>query len=142
MLQFQGLMNHFLETQQQVMLAYLHGSRNGVSPSKEVSSGTTPDSALFQAMEGGTLPSPALIPPTEESLSTGVQSLTENTNVDGSRPILSIDQISQNLVEMISERTGYPPDMFDLDANLEADLGIDSIKRVEILGAFLHAHSS
>ena len=30
--------------------------------------------------------------------------------------------------------------MLDLDLDIEADLGIDSIKRVEILGAFQQAH--
>ncbi len=40
------------------------------------------------------------------------------------------------LLQVASERTGYPPDMLGLDLNMEADLGIDSIKRVEILGAF------
>ena len=39
------------------------------------------------------------------------------------------------LVKIASERTGYEPDMLDLDAAIEADLGIDSIKRVEILTA-------
>ena len=44
--------------------------------------------------------------------------------------------VADALIGMISERTGYPPEMLDLDLNIEADLGIDSIKRVEILGAF------
>ena len=39
------------------------------------------------------------------------------------------------LVQIASERTGYEPEMLDLDAGIEADLGIDSIKRVEILTA-------
>ncbi len=39
------------------------------------------------------------------------------------------------LIRLVSERTGYPAEMLDLDLNLEADLGIDSIKRVEILGS-------
>jgi acyl transferase domain-containing protein/NAD(P)H-dependent flavin oxidoreductase YrpB (nitropropane dioxygenase family)/NAD(P)-dependent dehydrogenase (short-subunit alcohol dehydrogenase family) len=39
------------------------------------------------------------------------------------------------LLAIVSERTGYPMEMLDLDLDLEADLGIDSIKRVEILGA-------
>ena len=34
----------------------------------------------------------------------------------------------------MSERTGYPAEMLELDADLEGDLGIDSIKRVEIAG--------
>jgi acyl carrier protein/NADP-dependent 3-hydroxy acid dehydrogenase YdfG len=43
------------------------------------------------------------------------------------------------LLGIVAERTGYPTDMLGLDADLEADLGIDSIKRVEILGALRKA---
>jgi acyl transferase domain-containing protein len=39
------------------------------------------------------------------------------------------------LLHLVSERTGYPLEMLDLDLDLEADLSIDSIKRLEILGA-------
>jgi len=46
---------------------------------------------------------------------------------------------NDRLLEIVSQRTGYPSDMLDLDANLEADLGIDSIKRVEVIGAFRRA---
>jgi len=37
------------------------------------------------------------------------------------------------MIEIVSELTGYPSDMLGLDMDIEADLGIDSIKRVEIL---------
>jgi len=37
------------------------------------------------------------------------------------------------LVNIISELTGFPKEMLEPDMNLESDLGIDSIKRVEIL---------
>lgn len=37
------------------------------------------------------------------------------------------------LIDIVSDLTGYPPDMLGLDMDIEADLGIDSIKRVEIL---------
>ena len=40
----------------------------------------------------------------------------------------------ETLVAVVSQRTGYPADMLELDLDLEADLGIDSIKRIEILG--------
>jgi acyl transferase domain-containing protein/acyl carrier protein len=55
---------------------------------------------------------------------------TESVNVD-----LDLDRISQTLLEVIGEKTGYPAEMLELDMDMEADLGIDSIKRVEILSA-------
>ena len=39
------------------------------------------------------------------------------------------------LIEVVAEKTGYPAEMLALDMQLDADLGIDSIKRVEILSA-------
>jgi len=39
------------------------------------------------------------------------------------------------VLSIVAEKTGYPPESLDLDMNLEADLGIDSIKKVEILSA-------
>jgi acyl transferase domain-containing protein/NAD(P)H-dependent flavin oxidoreductase YrpB (nitropropane dioxygenase family) len=47
--------------------------------------------------------------------------------------------LTDRLLAVVSERTGYPTDMLSLDADLEADLGIDSIKRVEISGTFLRS---
>src|SRR3546814_12709706 len=47
--------------------------------------------------------------------------------------------VQQTLLAIVAERTGYPTEMLGLDADLEADLGIDSIKRVDILGAFQKA---
>ncbi|QYO67473.1 SDR family NAD(P)-dependent oxidoreductase [Leptolyngbya sp. 7M] len=43
--------------------------------------------------------------------------------------------LRQSLLRIISEKTGYPLNAVNLDMDIEADLGIDSIKRVEILGA-------
>lgn len=43
--------------------------------------------------------------------------------------------LAQALLAIVSDKTGYPADMLELDMDMEADLGIDSIKRVEILGA-------
>jgi acyl transferase domain-containing protein len=39
------------------------------------------------------------------------------------------------LLEVVAEKTGYPVEMLELDMSLDTDLGIDSIKRVEILSA-------
>jgi NAD(P)-dependent dehydrogenase (short-subunit alcohol dehydrogenase family)/acyl carrier protein len=49
--------------------------------------------------------------------------------------VAETNDVSRVLVEVISEKTGYPAEMLDLDMALDTDLGIDSIKRVEILSA-------
>ena len=41
--------------------------------------------------------------------------------------------ITELLLSVVAEKTGYPADSLDLSMSLEGDLGIDSIKRVEIL---------
>jgi NAD(P)-dependent dehydrogenase (short-subunit alcohol dehydrogenase family)/acyl carrier protein len=52
------------------------------------------------------------------------------------RPAGPLDRetLLARLLELVSERTGYPKEALSIDLDLEADLGIDSIKRVEILG--------
>jgi acyl carrier protein len=48
---------------------------------------------------------------------------------------IDFSALSDSLLEVVSEKTGYPTEMLEMDMDMEADLGIDSIKRVEILGA-------
>ena len=43
--------------------------------------------------------------------------------------------IARVLLEIVADKTGYPADMLELDMRLDTDLGIDSIKRVEIFSA-------
>ena len=43
--------------------------------------------------------------------------------------------VSAVLLSIVADKTGYPAEMLELDMSLDADLGIDSIKRVEILSA-------
>jgi NAD(P)-dependent dehydrogenase (short-subunit alcohol dehydrogenase family)/acyl carrier protein len=50
-------------------------------------------------------------------------------------PALDRDSLLARLLDLVSERTGYPKEALSIDLDLEADLGVDSIKRVEILGA-------
>jgi malonyl CoA-acyl carrier protein transacylase/NADP-dependent 3-hydroxy acid dehydrogenase YdfG len=39
------------------------------------------------------------------------------------------------MIEIVADKTGYPAQMLELSMDMEAELGIDSIKRVEILAA-------
>ncbi|MDH1471125.1 type I polyketide synthase [Shewanella sp. GD03713] len=47
---------------------------------------------------------------------------------------LSNDEIERTMMAVVADKTGYPVEMLELSMDMEADLGIDSIKRVEILG--------
>jgi len=46
----------------------------------------------------------------------------------------SPEELSAFLVNFVVEQTGYPPEIVELDADLEADLGIDSIKKAQLFG--------
>ncbi|MEZ6044954.1 MAG: phosphopantetheine-binding protein [Planctomycetaceae bacterium] len=47
---------------------------------------------------------------------------------------LTITELEQFLIDFVVEQTGYPAEMVELDADLEADLGIDSIKKAQMFG--------
>ena len=50
------------------------------------------------------------------------------------------DDLRTSLLTVVAQKTGYPEDMITLDMKIEEDLGIDSIKRVEILSALKDKH--
>ena len=50
---------------------------------------------------------------------------------------LTRERLLELLLGIVEEKTGYPRDMVGVDQNLEADLGIDSIKRIEVVGELL-----
>jgi acyl carrier protein/NAD(P)-dependent dehydrogenase (short-subunit alcohol dehydrogenase family) len=88
-------------------------------------------------------PEPAFIEPISSNDSTAVSesvAVTAETIVtvaESPAPATDIDlsHLSDDLLAITSEKTGYPVEMLELDMDMEADLGIDSIKRVEIMGA-------
>ena len=47
---------------------------------------------------------------------------------------LDPEELESFLVNFVVEHTGYPPEIVELDAGLEADLGIDSIKKAQLFG--------
>ncbi|MBD2294662.1 acyltransferase domain-containing protein [Anabaena sphaerica FACHB-251] len=70
----------------------------------------------------------------EEQGSRGAEEKDEFIPTISSSPSINIQEIGKNLLTITSEKTGYPIEMLEYDMDMEADLGIDSIKRVEILG--------
>ncbi|WP_166830410.1 type I polyketide synthase [Thalassoroseus pseudoceratinae] len=59
----------------------------------------------------------------------------ENTEPEAA-PAIDLAELKQFLVDFVIEHTGYPRDVVSLDADLEADLGIDSIKKAQLFGEF------
>ncbi|MGZ4242347.1 MAG: acyltransferase domain-containing protein, partial [Actinomycetota bacterium] len=47
----------------------------------------------------------------------------------------SEDEIRSTVLGLVAEKTGYPADMLELDLDLEADLGVDTVKQAEIFVA-------
>ncbi len=61
--------------------------------------------------------------------------VTTDNNAVSSQPSSAREKIAATLLEVVADKTGYPLDILTLEMGLDADLGIDSIKRVEILSA-------
>jgi acyl carrier protein/NAD(P)-dependent dehydrogenase (short-subunit alcohol dehydrogenase family) len=59
----------------------------------------------------------------------------QNGACDTARPAATPGALTSTVLAVVSEKTGYPTEMLNLDMSLDHDLGIDSIKRVEILSA-------
>ena len=51
------------------------------------------------------------------------------------RSAITDDPIREKVLEIVAEKTGYPKDMLDLDLDLEADLGIDTVKQAEMFAS-------
>ncbi|UGT56323.1 type I polyketide synthase [Nocardia asteroides] len=58
----------------------------------------------------------------------------EVASVDAGRTPTA-ETLRQALREVVADKTGYPVEMVDPTMDLEADLGVDSIKRVQVIGA-------
>src|ERR1035437_6026194 len=45
------------------------------------------------------------------------------------------DDVKERILTLMVEKTGYPQDMLDVDLDLEADLGVDTVKQAEMFAA-------
>jgi acyl carrier protein len=63
-----------------------------------------------------------------------VKDLSESVSTKIALTELNPAELEAFLVNFVVEQTGYPPEMVELDADLEADLGIDSIKKAQLFG--------
>ena len=45
------------------------------------------------------------------------------------------DGVAARVLAVVAEQTGYPPELLDMDLDLEADLGVDTVKQAEVFAA-------
>ena len=57
------------------------------------------------------------------------------------KPVLVSDPVKEKILVLVAEKTGYPVDMLDLDLDLEADLGVDTVKQAEVFASIREAYS-
>ncbi|MBN1558145.1 MAG: acyltransferase domain-containing protein, partial [Lentisphaerae bacterium] len=128
--QYQKLMADFMEQQKQVMLAFLGQAPAGAGASLPAAAPPAPAAPAAPAPAAPAVPAAPVAPAEAQA-----EPVTETAPAGGETGASDGD-LQSKLINIVSDRTGYPADMLDLDLDLEADLGIDSIKRVEILTTF------
>lgn len=151
---FQATMARFLETQERVMLAYLGAGAGAVSAPRAMPRPARP-MALRPAAPAMAAPvaAPVSAPaPSSAPMAAPVAAAPQPAPQPAPAPAPAPAQVAPApaasagldragiaalLLDIVQDRTGYPADMLGLDQGIEADLGIDSIKRVEIIGALL-----
>ena len=134
----QALMESFLDSHRQAMELFLTG-RPGRSVADQTPS-SAPAGAVSPPAAEPTAPAavtaPRVAPTAAASDAPPPAPATGQAPASASpAPPIDAGTVTERLLDLIADRTGYPTDMLGTELNLEADLGIDSIKRVEILAA-------
>ncbi|MFH9298448.1 SDR family oxidoreductase [Streptomyces sp. NPDC017520] len=93
-----------------------------------------PASAPTPAPATPTLPAAAAAPAAPFAAPETTAASPDDAPVDDTVS-LSPSELEELLLSVVARLTGYPTAMLNMDMELEADLGVDSIKRVEILSA-------
>jgi acyl transferase domain-containing protein/NADP-dependent 3-hydroxy acid dehydrogenase YdfG/acyl carrier protein len=94
---------------------------------------------LAAAQDAQAVRPPAHTTPAEAAAVSPVRGSVASYSADSATPAGSVMSVSaagfdeSGLLRIVAERTGYPLEVLDPEMELEADLGVDSIKRVEIL---------
>ncbi|MCD6344423.1 MAG: hypothetical protein J7M17_02290 [Anaerolineae bacterium] len=124
----------YVQVIQQQQEALLHGNGNGNGKAAHQLSAVSvqPPAVSVQPSAVSVQPSAVSVQPSAFSTQPSVEPQVT--------PILDTATLTDSLLDIVSEKTGYPAEMLELELDMEADLSIDSIKRVEILGALQEKH--
>ena len=129
------------------LMQYLQGMREMVAAQRDVMMSylgvaVAPGSPVIDTTltAGSTSPSLATRHRSPEANSSNGQGVEhgrhqgEPAGDDAAPPVLGAAALEALVTSIVADRTGYPVDMLNPELDLEADLSIDSIKRIEILG--------
>jgi phosphopantetheinyl transferase/acyl carrier protein len=139
-------MEHFLATQQSIMRAFLSahpdsaaGARNFAAASESPTGvEACADNAKDEMSKPAAHTAEGCLSEKEQRSqpsTDGRSSAHLRDDAVHSAPLNSPEEFQHTFLNVIAEKTGYPLAMLDPKLDLEADLGVDSIKRIEILGA-------
>ena len=78
---------------------------------------------------------PAAVPAAQPAVVTPVAQPAPAAAPKAAAGALDEATVTKEIVKMVAEKTGYPEDMLDLDLDMEADLGIDTVKQAELFAA-------
>jgi len=133
--EYQQTMREFLAQQERLMAQILGGEeQHSTEGSIAAARGAVPAPAAMGFQETPRLlemPAPLSGTAQEKAAASLPRAIHEN---QAGQAVPDRAELTRRLVAMVSERTGYPVDMLDPSKDLEAELGVDSIKRIEILG--------
>src|SRR6185436_12530672 len=113
---YQDVMQHFIELQRSVMLAYLGDRRAGTAPPVVTARRLEPPAPAPSVPQVATAPAPS------PEVAPAVVEAASNGGGNGHATLTRVE-IREHLLAVVSERTGYAPDMLALDAAEEGALG-------------------
>jgi acyl transferase domain-containing protein/acyl carrier protein len=68
-----------------------------------------------------------------------VESIPASSQTDIPTAPVSSDTVASKVLAIVADKTGYPEDMLELDLDMEADLGIDTVKQAETFASVREA---
>ena len=146
MLQFNQLMSRFLTMQKEVMLSCLNvGNGHEIVRRKTIDAVAPPVLQPQELASSSTnlthsvaerLPI-TVVEKSADEVSKSIEVAEQEAAPKAEPEKMDEPRLTAELLKVVNERTGYPEDMLAVDVDIEAELGIDSIKRIEILSVFV-----
>ncbi len=117
------------------IISRMGGTKPAVAPAPQEPT-TTPSQPLPEAAQGTTSSPPREPTEAQPTAVSAPSAKAPAGGPDSGSPGEAVgrEEAMKQLVDLVAEQTGYPQDMLEPDLDLEADLGIDTVKQAELFG--------